>query len=40
VRFTAGDEGLALSAGKLNYLLNFNRSYSLQREYDEGYNEK
>ena len=31
---------LSLWECKLNYLLNFNRSYSLQREYDVGYNDK
>jgi hypothetical protein len=32
-------KGPALLARKLNYLLNFNRSYSLQREYDGANNE-
>ena len=31
---------LSLWTCKLDYLLNFNRSYSLQREYDVGYNDK
>jgi hypothetical protein len=31
---------LALWASKLNCLLNFNRSDSLQTEYDVGYNDK